>query len=332
MRPILIILMAASALWGCKSRDADSNAPFRLGLFPNVTHAQALVGNHEGLFKKALGATPLEVKLFNAGPAAMEALLAGAIDATYVGGGPAVVAFVRSEKGIRVIAGSASGGSSLVCRTAQSAGELVGKRIATPQIGNSQDIAFRTWLRKHGLKGKDYGGTVEVFPQPNPEIFNLFREGYIEGAWVPEPWASRLLDAGGHVIADERELSSSGRSATTVLVATAHAMKNRRPQLLALLRVHLELTQAAQQAPLSFAERTNAAFKAVTGKGLAAPLLKGAFSRMDFLADPHPEELAEMARRAVALGYLPPSEVDGIVDSTLLDEVLAERPQVPSHP
>lgn len=315
---LLLALLALAA--GCR-RTAPAGGPLRLGYFPNLTHAQALVGDADGTFRRAV--PRLQVQQFNAGPAAMEALLAGAVDITYVGSGPAVIAFVRSERSLRVIAGASSGGAALVVRSARSAAELAGKKVAVPQLGNSQDIALRRWLRHQGLNSSDRGGTVEVLPQPNPEIVSLFRRGELEAAWVPEPWAARLVEAGGHVLVDERDLWEERRFPAAVIVATVQALEHRRDEVKAILRAHLELTARARASPAAFARQANEAYAALVGKPLPSAVLEDATSRLEFLSDPLAPQLEEIARAAVALGYLPPASMSGLVDDSLLRELAA---------
>lgn len=314
------------ALAGCQ-RSRGPDAALRLGYFPNLTHAQALVGDREGDFARALGATKLEIRRFNAGPSAMEALLAGELDVSYVGSGPAINAFVRSRGALRVIAGSASGGAALVAHTARSAQDLRGKRVASPQLGNTQDIALRHWLKANGYSvSRAGGGDVVITPVANADVLQLFRRGELEAAWVPEPWAARLLDeGGGHVLVDERDLWPHGRFATTVVVASERALRERRPQLLAILRAHAELTRRARAEPERFASAANEAFRGVTGKALPEKVLHDAFTRIDFTVDPMATPLATAALHAAQLGFLPSADVTGLVDASLLD-VAAPRP------
>src|SRR6202162_3643070 len=170
----------------------------RVGYFPNITHAQALVGRAGGQFEKAVGpGVQIEWKAFNAGPSMIEALFANALDLTYVGPNPTVTGYVRSRgDAVRVIAGAASGGASLVVRQGagiQNASDFHGKKVATPQQGNTQDVALRAWLRANGLKPRDKGGDVQVIPTSNPDELTLFLKGQLDAAWAPEPWAARLV-------------------------------------------------------------------------------------------------------------------------------------------
>ena len=312
-------ILLAVALAGCHRR--GSEAPLRLGFFPNLTHAQALVGDAEGTFQEALQGRPLEIKRFNAGPSAMEALLAGELDATYVGSGPVINAYVRSHGALKVIAGSASGGAELVARTARSARDLKGMKVATPQLGNSQDIALRFWLAQQGLAASVAGrGDVTIVPVENADILTLFRRGELEAAWLPEPWAARLLaEDGAHILVDERELWPGGRFPTTVLVASTAALASRPAEIEAILRAHLALTERARRDPRKFADEANQAFGKLTRQALPPAILHDAFSRIQLTTDPMAPELAIAAKHAAQLGFVASEDVSGLVDRTLLD-------------
>ncbi|MFH8251054.1 ABC transporter substrate-binding protein, partial [Microbacterium sp. B2969] len=195
------------------SEGAASAGPvseLRLGYFANVTHAPALVGLQEGILQKDLGDVKVSTQVFNAGPAAIEALTAGAIDATYIGPNPSINTFIQSAgQSARVIAGAATGGAALVVADdITSADDLKGTTLASPQLGNTQDVALRTWLSDQGYTtDTSGGGDVHVTPTENAQTLTLFQQGAIQGAWVPEPWVSRLvIDGGGHVLQDEADL------------------------------------------------------------------------------------------------------------------------------
>lgn len=322
MRPLAVVLALALALGAACSGGRDAGRPFRLGYFPNVTHAQALVGAEDGTFARALGGH-LETKMFNAGPSAMEALLAGDLDASYVGPGPAVIAFLRSKgQGLRVVAGAASGGAVLVVRDARGPADLVGKRVASPQLGNTQDVALRTWLRGHGLSDRRGPKGVEVTPLANSDILAMFARGDLAGAWVPEPWGARLVaEAGGRILVDEASLWEGGRFPATLLVVSQRALERRRPEVAALVRAHLELTRRWEREPEAVAALANEAYGKHTGKPLSADVLRGAFSRVKPTSDPLVRQLREMAHRTQALGFAPAGDVSDIVDGTLLGEV-----------
>lgn len=324
---IALVALAGLLLASCTCSGRSNPDSFALGYFPNLTHAQALVGKKERVFEKALGQNALVYKQFNAGPAAMEALLAGSVDATYVGSGPAINAFQRSKGGLRIISGSAANGAILVVRSVGTIQELVGKRVGTPQLGNTQDIAMRHFLKRHGLRYSDTPGpdTVGITATSNADIFSLFRQGELEAAWVPEPWGARLLvDAGARLLIDERTLWEGGRFPTTVLVASAAALEKKRPQLTALLEAHHQLTRRATDDPQTFSRLANESFSSLTGKPLSPEVLEGAFSRLVFTVDPLSPQLAQAAANAHEVGLLPSPEVGGIVDDTLSREVAAK--------
>src|SRR3954469_21703390 len=172
-----------------------------VGAFPNITHPQAMVGKANGYFEKAMGSNvKIDWKTFNAGPAAIEALFAGAIDMTYVGPNPTISGYVRSDgEALRVIGGAASGGAALVVRADAGINkpeDFHGKRVATPQFGNTQDVALRNWLKKNGIKTNDKGGDVQIVPMANPDQLTLFLKKDLDAAWAPEPWATRLIHEG----------------------------------------------------------------------------------------------------------------------------------------
>jgi len=314
------LALAAAAPLAC-SKAPPPSAAFRLSFFPNLTHAQALVGNGEGLFARATGGA-VTVRQFNAGPAAMEALLAGDVDVAYVGPGPATIAYLRSDgAALCVVAGAASGGAQLIARTARKPGDLAGKRVASPQLGNTQDIALRTWVRAQGMTVGEGASDVKVMPLSNPDILGLFARGELEAAWVPEPWGARLrAEAGGHVLVDERDLWEGRKFPTTVVVASRRALESRRRDVVAVLRAHLALTERWRADPAGFARRANAEYGKLTGHPLADAVLQDAFSRLEPTADPLQQQLVEGARHAQQLKFAPQGDLSAIVDPSLLAE------------
>jgi NitT/TauT family transport system substrate-binding protein len=327
-RPLALAALAASALVAAACRKApEDGGPFRLAFFPNLTHAQALVGTAEGAFEKELGGA-IATRQFNAGPAAMEALLAGDVDVAYVGPGPAAIAYLRSKgAAICVVAGAVSGGAGLVARSARTPRDLLGKRVASPQLGNTQDIALRVWLRGQGLTEGDGADKVKVLPLSNPDILGLFRRGEIEAAWVPEPWGARLrAEAGGHVIVDERALWPGGRFPTTIVVASRRALEARRAGVVAVLRAHAALTERWRGDRPGFARAANAAFGRITGHPLPEPVLQDAFAQLEPLIEPMAAQIVEAARHAQELGYAPRGSLDGLADDGPLAEARAAPP------
>ncbi|HXN41108.1 MAG TPA: ABC transporter substrate-binding protein [Myxococcaceae bacterium] len=310
---------------GCKSSSRNTeNDPVRLGFFPNITHAQALVGNMDGSLARSLGEVKLQALKFNAGPAAMEALSSGSLDFCYVGTGPAINAYIKGDRQLRVIAGAVNGGALLVAKTARSPQELKGKTVASPQYGNSQDIALRHWLKTQGLSFADNSkGDVNVAPLANADIFSLFISGKLEAAWVPEPWGAKLIaEAGAHILVDERDLWPNRTFPTTLLVTTQRFLQTRPAQVRAILRTHLELSRQWRDAPAAFAAKVNEAFGQLTGKKLPAPVLQDAFSRIEPAVRPLPEALALAAQHAHEVGFLPTPDIAGMVDTSVLEEVL----------
>ncbi len=333
MKAILGALAALLFVVAVPGKAQQKPTVIRVGYFPNITHAQALVGRANGQFEKALGAgVQIEWKSFNAGPAAIEALFAGAIDMTYVGPNPAVTGYVRSQgEAVRVIAGAASGGASLVVRQGagiQKASDFHGKKIATPQLGNTQDVALRSWMRANGLVTREKGGDVQVLPIANPDQLTLFQRGQIDAAWAPEPWAARLVhDGGGRIFIDERDLWPNRQFATTELIVSPKFLKQHPDVVKNFLRVHVELTQWIDKNQAQAKQIMNQQLQKEIGKPLPPEILDDAFSRMQVTYDPIRSSLAKSTQQAFAEGFLGRTQPDisGLYDLTLLNEVLQEK-------
>lgn len=283
----------------------------RVGYFPNVTHAQALVGIAGGYFARELGPeVEIQPFLFNAGPSCMEALLAGRLDLTYVGPNPALNTYLRSNgQALRILAGGCAGGSALVLRRGEessSSRELQGKKLATPQLGNTQDVALRYFLAQHGLKTREEGGDIQVYPVGNSNIILLFRRGEIDGAWTVEPWVSRLVtQEGGYIFLDEEELWPDGLYPTTYLVGSV-AFLQKQPELVAKwVGVHLRLTQELTEEPERFIPEINKELAKVLGQPLPPEILEPAVRRLRFTCLPMTEPFIAMAEKAHAVGFLP---------------------------
>jgi len=323
----------------CSQGEPDAPVPssaLRLGYFANVTHAPALIALDRGLLAEALGPdVALEPHAFNAGPEAVEALFSGALDATYIGPNPAINAFARSRgEAIRIVAGCTSGGAALVVAPSIASPEaLRGRKLATPQLGNTQDVALRSWLKGQGLSATLEGaGDVAVVPQANAQTLETFRAGEIQGAWVPEPWASRLvLEAGATVLVDERSLWPDGRFVTTHLIVRTAFLREHPELVERLLRAHLAAVDFANASPAEARALANAAIARVTGQAIAAPVLERAWGSLAFTVDPIAASLRKSAADATAVGLLDPVDLDGIYDLGPLDAILAAagRPPVP---
>lgn len=323
---------------GCGS-DSEASADagdggavqLRLGYFPNVTHATALVGVEKGLFADALGSSAqLTTATFNAGPAAVEALFSGAIDAAYIGPNPTVNAYVQSSgEAVRVVSGAASGGAFLVVREdIDSPEDLKGRTLATPQLGNTQDVALRHWLSEQGLASDlAGGGDVRIAPQENAQILDAFAAGAIDGAWVPEPNATRLLEAGAKVLVDERNLWPEGRFVTTNLVVHPEFLERNPDVVKRLLEGQVDATAFLAENPEEAQQIVGDAIAELSGKPLPEGVIGKAWDNITFTDDPVAESLLEGARHAAEVGTLEGGEVDldGLYDLTLLNEVLADR-------
>ncbi|KWW99992.1 ABC transporter [Carbonactinospora thermoautotrophica] len=335
----LALLPLLGVLAGCAGAASADSGPLgparelRLGLFANVTHATPLVGLAQGFYARELGTTRLRYQVFNAGPAAVEAIFAGAVDAAYTGPNPAVNAYVRSHgEAVRIIAGAASGGASLVVRPGIDRPEqLRGARIATPQLGGTQDVALRAWLAEHGLRTTiTGGGDVRIYPTANATTLRLFQQGRIDAAWVPEPWASRLeLEAGAKVLVDERDLWPDRRFVTTNLIVSTRFLRQHPQTVDALLRGHVAATAWIRQHPEQAKRVVNAQLGALGGKPLAPAVLDRAWSRIEVTDDPLAVTLAVSARHAYAAGLLSQADLRGIYELRPLNAVLRARGQPP---
>lgn len=301
--------LSALALAGACKPAGENDGALRLGYFPNITHAPALVGVERGLFREALAGqgTALETFTFNAGPAAIEALLSGALDATYVGPNPAINAYIKSKGEVKVVAGAATGGAFFVVRPEiGAAADLRGKKVSAPQLGGTQDVALRTWLIGQGFKVDEFGGgDVSVTPQENAQTLESFQSGEIAGAWVPEPWATRLiLEGGGKVLVDERDLWPDRRFTTTVLLVRKGQLAARPDTIRALLKGHVAANRWIVEHPVEAREVANAAIKKVTGKALAPATIERAWGNLEFTSDPVPAALTRSAEDAQKLGFV----------------------------
>ena len=305
----------------------------RVGAFPNITHSQAMVGKANGFFEKALGpGVKIEWRTFNAGPAAIEALFAGAVDLTYVGPNPAIQGYVRSNgEALRIVAGATSGGAALVIRKdsgIQKPEDFHGRKVASPQQGNTQDVALRAWLIAHGMKTVDKGGDVQVLPMANPDQLTLFQKRELDAAWAPEPWATRLIEEGnGRLFLDERELWPHGQFITCHLIVSTTFLKDHPELVKNWIRAHVELTDwiIAHQADAKTA--LNHQIQSETGKALPPAELDEAFGRLQVTYDPLRVSLLTAAKSAFEAGFLGRQmpDLSQLYDLRLLNQVLAEK-------
>ncbi|MEU7134218.1 aliphatic sulfonate ABC transporter substrate-binding protein [Streptomyces sp. NPDC046261] len=311
----------------------------RIGYFPNITHATALVGEREGLLQKELGGTRLRSTTFNAGPSEIEALNAGSIDIGWIGPSPAINGYVKSRgKSLRIISGSASGGVKLVVNPDRisSPDDVRGKRIATPQKGNTQDVAFLHWIAEKGWKvdPRSGKGDVSVVRMDNKVTPDAFASGSVDGAWVPEPTASRLVSQGGKVLLDESTLWPDGKFVITNVVVSQKFLAAHPDVVEAVLRGSVRTNAWIAANPRKAKASANAALKRLSGKELPAEVLDAAWQSIATTDDPLAATLRAQADHAVAAGLLERPDLSGIYDLTLLEKVLrAEgRPAVGAAP
>ncbi|MBI2215369.1 MAG: ABC transporter substrate-binding protein [Acidobacteria bacterium] len=332
MNRLLSATVAALFLLSCGPEPpAARGAPqtIRVGYFPNVTHSQAIVGLALGDFQRALGDdVTIKATTFNAGPSVIEALFGGEIDLAYIGPNPAINGFVQSKgEALRIVAGATSGGAALVVRKGagiKRAEDLVKRRLASPQLGNTQDVALRAWLASHGLSSREKGGSVEVIPTQNPQILDLFRRGDIDGAWVPEPWASRLVvDGGGEILVDERSLWPGGDFVTAHVIVSTKFLREHPDLVRKWLEAHVSVTEWELSRPDKAKAVLNTEIGKLTGKELPDEVLAQAWARMRPAWDPIAPSLIASAEAAYRAGYLREKpDLDGIYDLALLNEVL----------
>ncbi|WP_010311720.1 ABC transporter substrate-binding protein [Saccharopolyspora spinosa] len=334
------VLSLFAAVAGCSRADRTTSgaeappantapaAEVRLGYFPNVTHASALIGLDKGLFGKELGATKLTPVQFSAGPEEVSALLGGSLDIGFIGSGPAINAFAKSGgETVRLVSGATSGGAQLVVAPQiNSPQDLRGKTVAAPQFGNTQDVALKKWLADNQL------GDVQVQNIENSQTLDQFRQGRLAGAWLPEPWASRLVhDAGAKVLLDEKQLWPEGKFPTTVVLVRTEFLKQHPQTVQAVLRGLLAANDLAAANPAEAKSAVNAQLKKLTGKDLSSEVIDRAFTGIELTADPLASRFPQLAQDQVTAGIERQApDLKGLVDVTAINAVLeaAGKPKV----
>jgi len=288
---------------------AASATVLRVGYFPNITHAQGVIGAHgtrtgHGWFEQRLGPDVIvQWYPFNAGPSAMEAIFAGSIDLTYVGPNPALNAYIRSRgEEIRVLAGAAEGGAALVVPAKgplNSAADFKGRRIASPQLGNTQDVAARVWLKKNGYRVALVGGDVPVVPTANPDQLALFQQGKIDAVWTVEPWVSRLeLEAEGRLLVEQRD------AVTTVLAASAQLLRTRPELAERFVAAHRELTAWVNAHATEAQAQVRSGLSAEAHREISAVLVARAWPRLTFTDRVTRAQLEALVAEAQSVGFL----------------------------
>ena len=307
-RTWFIILATAAAFFGQAAAHAEK-ITLRVGYFPNITHAQAVIGSYstrgkQGWFEQRLGPeVTIQWFPFNAGPSAMEAIFAGSIDLTYVGPNPALNAYIRSEGDeIRVLSGAALGGAALVVSgdgRVTEASQFKGLRLATPQLGNTQDVAARAWLKKQGFRVTLVGGDVLVLPTANPEQLSLFQQGKLDAVWTVEPWVSRLeLEAGGRVFLEQTD------AVTTVLVASVKFLREHPALAEKFKAAHEELTRWLNERPAEAREKVRAGLSAEFKREMPDAILTNAWKRLKFSDQVTQKQFEALVADAQSVGFL----------------------------
>jgi NitT/TauT family transport system substrate-binding protein len=340
-RPLLVaatVLTLLATLAACSraatSSGADTTknegaaATLHLGFLSNVTHASALIAINKGYFTKELGKTQLTTQAYNAGPDEVSALLGGSLDAAFLGSGPAITAFSKSNGGVVVVAGATSGGAQLVVKpNINSAADLKGQTVADPQLANTQDVSLKTWLANQNLTSQ-----VKVANIANAQTITEFQKGDIQGAWVPEPYSSELvLQDGAKVLVDESSLWPQGQFPTTVLVVRTQYLQEHPSTVSALLRGQLDAVNYATSDKAGAEAATNAQLKTLSGKALPQDVIDRAFSKITLTFDPLISDFPALSKDQVTAKVVTSApKVQGIASLTLLNQVLtaAGKPKV----
>ncbi|MEU9091947.1 aliphatic sulfonate ABC transporter substrate-binding protein [Streptomyces sp. NPDC087901] len=345
--PLLAVALTACG-YGSDAKDDDAEKAkvsadgkklsadtVRIGYFPNLTHATALVGDQEGLFQKALGGTQLKTSTFNAGPSEIEALNADSIDIGFIGPSPSINGYTKSQgKNLRIIGGSASGGVKLVVnpKKIKTLDDLKGKKIATPQLGNTQDVAFLNWISEKGWKvdAQSGKGDVSVVRTDNKVTPDAYKSGSIDGAWVPEPTASKLVAEGAKELLDESTLWPDNKFVITNIIVSQKFLKEHPDVVAAVLRGSVTTNAWINANPDKAKASANAALKKLTGKELPAEVIDPAWKSIQITDDPLAATLDAQAEHAVKAGLLDETDLKGIYDLKPLNKVLkaAGKPEV----
>ncbi len=307
---ILVAALGALALASCRDAGPDAGGPatkIRVGHFPNITHAQALVASQlsrqgKGWFEERTG-VKVEYYVYNAGPSAMEAIFTNAIDVAYVGPNPLLNAYGKSQGDeIRVVAGAALGGAALVVPDdgrLSKPEDFRGKRIATPQLGNTQDVACRAWLTRQGYRITQLGGDVSVVPTANADQLSLFQGGQVDAVWTVEPWVTRLeLEAKGKVLIEQKD-------ALTTVLATSVKFQKQQPELLKkFAAAHAELTKWINEHPDEAKQLLRAELKELTKRDFPEATADRSWARLRFTSEIARPPFDALVTEAQSVGFL----------------------------
>lgn len=307
---VAVAVAVAMIAFGTSASNSSPENTVRVAFFPNLGHSIAIVGTEKGIFAEKLGnQTVIETRLFDSGPQVIESIFANEIDLAYVGPGPAINGFLKSDgKALKILAGAASGGVSLVIHPnskIESVADFPGKRIAAPQIGNTQDISLRNYLFQNNLKPAEKGGSIYVINVLNPDIFTLFSKGELDAAWVPEPWATRLVQQlGGIRLFQEKDLWSDQKFSSTVLIVRSEFLEKHPDIVQKWVEAHVQTSDWINEHPAETKLIFNDFLKKKTGKTFPSEILNEAFSNLQITSDPIESSINTFAERANSLGYL----------------------------
>ncbi len=307
------------------SNNANASNVVRIGFFANITHAPALVAKANNIFEQELKGYKVEYKVFKAGPDAALALITNNVDFVYIGPVPAINAYAVSNGNVRVIAGAAANGAMFIVNDKiNSIADLHGKRFGTPQYGNTQDIALKSYLRYNGLALKDELGDVSIINARNSELLILFKNGYIQGAWVPEPWATRMLNEGGKVFIDEKVIWEGNRFVTTVLLTRLDII-NERPELVEkMLKAHISAIDWINANMDKAIEVVIDEIKDLTGQSLSKELIKSALKNVEFTYDPMVYSIQGYYSKGKMLGLIQDIDISDMVYTKPLESIITK--------
>lgn len=292
------------------SSDTTHENKLRIAYFPNIGHAVPIVGIEQGYFVDELGSEiKIETRVFDSGPQVIESLFSNSVDIAYVGPGPAINGHLNSEnKNLKILAGAASGGASFIVHPNSeitSASDFAGKKIAAPQIGNTQDVSLRNYLSENGFQPKEKGGSVTVYNIPNPDIYTLFVKGEVDGAWVAEPWATILeTELDGNRLFYEEDLWPGKQFASVLVIGNTDYVKNNPEIVSNFLQSHHNTVQWINDNPVETRNVFNSFLKSYLGQSLSDEIVDVALSNLQIIDDPLPNSIHSFAEQADSLGYL----------------------------
>jgi len=304
----------------------------RIGYFPILNHAQAVIGLGNGDFQKALGSSIIvKTQIFDSGPSLIEALFANQIDVAFAGPNPTINGYIVSDgKALKIISGASSGGAVFVVRNdsgIESTKDFANRKFASPQLGNTQDVALRKYLFENGYKTKENGGNVEVISAKSSDIFTLMLKKQVDGAWVPEPWGAKLVkEANARIFLDERILWPGGKFVTALIISRTNYLHDNPDIVMKLLAALVDETNWINNHNAKAMQAFNIELKKLTGHTIANEELQQAFSRIEFTYDPLKQSLFKSAKDAFEIGFLKKQpNLVGIYDLTLLNNVLNQK-------